>query len=87
MMATKPSPAQSTFHGYPLQTQFYDEFINGVVEWVPVTDELVHSAYDECLSSRIHAFDALHIAAAAAVRADEFITGETATSRIIVRNL
>ncbi len=74
--------APSTFHGFALQTQFYEEFFTSVVEWVPVTDELVRNAHDECLRSGVHAFDALHIAAAAAGRADEFITGERKTSQI-----
>jgi predicted nucleic acid-binding protein len=74
--------APSRFHGYTLQAEFYDEFFARVVEWVPVTNELTQNAHDECLNSGIQAFDALHIAAAAAAGAEEFITAERLTSPI-----
>ena len=74
--------APSRFHGYTLQADFYEEFFNSVVEWAPVTNELAQDAHDVCLHSGIQAFDALHIAAAAAVGAEEFITGERLTSPI-----
>lgn len=74
--------APTYFHNHPDQTEFYEEFFKSVVEWVPVTEELVQNAHDECCSTGIHAFDALHIAAAAAGGAEEFITGEKITSLI-----
>src|SRR5690348_15270424 len=74
--------ALATFHGYALQSQFYETFLNSATTWVSITDDLIQNALDECRTFGLQAFDALHIAAAAAADADEFITAERATSRI-----
>lgn len=73
--------------------QFYENYFKNVKYWANVSDELMQLALDEACSLGLSAMDALHLAAAHMVKADEFITIESPTKPIFnsglirVRNL
>jgi predicted nucleic acid-binding protein len=68
--------APSTYHNFPDQAAFYEAYFAGVTIWTEISDELVAAACRECASTGIRSLDAIHLAAAAAVGADEFVTAE-----------
>jgi predicted nucleic acid-binding protein len=75
------------FNRRSVEVTFYTEFFDGVVVWAPVTDALLSTAYVEAARIGLKAIDALHLAAAAAAGASEFITTERPTSRLHQTNL
>lgn len=58
------------------EAAFYDAFFAGVVVWAEIDDALVNVAFIEAARVGLSAIDALHLAAASASGADEFITVE-----------
>jgi hypothetical protein len=58
------------------EISFYEAFFNAVKEWALPSDVIIQEAYQEACKLGLSAMDALHIAAAIAVRADELVTTE-----------
>ena len=58
------------------ESLFYQRFFQSVTRWAPVGEPLLDEALDIAAQAGLSALDALHIAAAVAVGADELITAE-----------
>jgi predicted nucleic acid-binding protein len=58
------------------ETSFYEAFFDAVIEWAAPLDTVIQDAYQEACRLGLSAVDALHVAAAMAVRADELVTTE-----------
>lgn len=58
------------------EVKFYESFFQSVSVWAPIGEPLVNQAFYQAQASDLHAMDALHVAAALAVGAREFITTE-----------
>jgi predicted nucleic acid-binding protein len=58
------------------EADFYTEYFRSVSHWPPRFGALVKSAYDIGVRFGLSAMDSLHVAAALAVGADEFVTTE-----------
>jgi predicted nucleic acid-binding protein len=58
------------------EAEFYESFFNAVTYWVSDTEKLIQNAYDISCQYGLAAMDALHIAAALSISAEEFITTE-----------
>ena len=57
------------------EAEFYEAFFQAVTRWAGV-DNTVRQAYDEARAHGLAAMDALHVAAATVVGADELVTTE-----------
>jgi|SRR6185295_3134458 len=64
------------------EVEFYEAVLDSVVEWAGATDLIVDEDYKEACRFGLAALDALHVAAAASVGADELVTTEGATKPI-----
>ena len=67
---------QPTFHKRKAELEFLQAFFERVTEWREADEVLVTAALTEAKSVPLTAVDAIHIAAAKALRCDEFITAE-----------
>ncbi|MBI2921575.1 MAG: type II toxin-antitoxin system VapC family toxin [Planctomycetes bacterium] len=67
---------KSTFTGRDEELAFYEEFFAGVTAWPPDANDVVRVALGEAKRSGLSALDALHVAAARVVGAEELVTGE-----------
>jgi predicted nucleic acid-binding protein len=61
------------------EIKFYDEFFRDVVAWADSYPSIVADAEDEAETCGLQAMDALHVAAAASVAAEELVTTEKRT--------
>lgn len=61
------------------ELEFYRAFFESVAHWAEPIDQIVVSAQSEAERCGLAAMDALHVASAAAVGADELLTGEGRT--------
>ena len=55
---------------------FYETFFQPVSAWASISEPLAEEAFLQARNFGLHAMDALHIAAALSVWAEEFITSE-----------
>ena len=67
---------QPTFHKRKAELEFLEAFFERVTEWRAADEALVTTALAEAKSVPLTAVDAIHVAAAKALRCDEFITAE-----------
>lgn len=58
------------------EAAFYTTFFGAVVSWAQITAELLEQAYTLASNHGLSAMDALHVASAFAVQAEELITAE-----------
>lgn len=72
-----------TWYKNQLELQFYQDFFDTVSEWVESDDPLNDEALRIGGLYGLGAMDALHVAAAIASQADEFITTERASSPLL----
>jgi predicted nucleic acid-binding protein len=63
-------------HQRDCEARFYETFFQSVSAWASISEPLAEEAFLQARNFDLHAMDALHIAAALSVGADEFITGE-----------
>jgi predicted nucleic acid-binding protein len=63
-------------HHRDSEVKFYDTFFQSVSAWASISEPLAEEAFLQARNSDLHAMDALHIAAALSVGADEFVTTE-----------
>ncbi|MGH7488630.1 MAG: PIN domain-containing protein [bacterium] len=67
---------KALFHKRTDESDFYEEFFKSVDIWTPIETGLFEDALRVASDAGLSALDALHVAAALAVGADEFITSE-----------
>lgn len=67
---------QPTFQKRQAELEFLEAFFERVTEWREADEALVVAALTEAKSVPLTAVDAIHVAAAKALRCDEFITAE-----------
>jgi len=65
------------------EAQFYETFFMAASTWAEITPRLAQTALDIATLYGLSAMDALHVAAAIAVNADEFVTSERAASPLL----
>ncbi len=63
-------------HRREVEARFYETFFQSVNAWAAVVEPLVIEAFSQARSADLHAMDALHVAAALSVGAEEFVTSE-----------
>jgi len=73
---------KAVYHHQEVETLFYQTFFEGVAIWADDFVQIAQKAYEEACDSGINALDALHVAAAASIHADELITSERLTKPI-----
>lgn len=64
------------YNGYSKEVEFYEEFFGAVNIWAESGPVLTQVAFDEATRAGLAACDALHVAAAASVGAQELVTNE-----------
>ncbi|MBC6476253.1 MAG: PIN domain-containing protein [Hormoscilla sp. GM102CHS1] len=67
---------KATYYKNAAEVAFYEDFFNLVVHWAHPDDRLMQAAYQHACDFGIAALDALHVAAAISVGAEELITTE-----------
>jgi len=67
---------QPTFHRRKAELEFLREFFDRVVDWCEASEDLMGAALAEAGAVPLAAVDAIHVAAAKRLKADEFITAE-----------
>ncbi|NJM75841.1 MAG: PIN domain-containing protein [Acaryochloridaceae cyanobacterium RU_4_10] len=73
---------KSVCYKQTLEQEFYESFFQGVVHWMRDLDTLTQSAYELACTYGLSGFDALNVAAAILLKADEFITTEKPTKQM-----
>lgn len=58
------------------EATFYQAFFDAVTHWAKVEESLIANAFQEACQLGLSAIDALHVAAALSVKAEELITTE-----------
>ncbi len=67
---------QALFNKRQAEVAFYEAFFSAVTHWATDLDAIIQAAYREASSYGVQAMDALHVAAAASVAAEELVTTE-----------
>lgn len=67
---------KAIYHQQTAEVEFYQAFFAAVAHWASPPEQIVQAAYDEACRSGLSAIDALHVAAAVALDADELVTTE-----------
>jgi predicted nucleic acid-binding protein len=67
---------KALFNRKTMEAEFYSSFFQAVTRWPDTTDAVVRLAYDVASRFGLAALDALHVAAALNVGAEELITTE-----------
>jgi predicted nucleic acid-binding protein len=67
---------QPTFHQRKAELEFLEDFFARVVDWCEASEDLVAAALAEAGAVPLSAVDAIHVAAAKRLNADELITAE-----------
>jgi predicted nucleic acid-binding protein len=70
---------KAIYHKQTDEAQFYEEFFSAVVYWANSLEKVVQDAYNIGCEHGLAAMDALHIAAALSIGAEEFVTTEKPT--------
>jgi predicted nucleic acid-binding protein len=74
---------KAIFHGRTTEAEFYDAFFgNPLTELAMITSDLIQQAFAIAARWNLNAVDALHVAAAMQMGADEFVTAERPTSSL-----
>ena len=80
MYVKMETQAKAEFFNNRDEATFYQTYFDNVAFWVEATAKLADEAYEVARIFGLRALDALHVAAALSVGADEFVTAERATS-------
>ncbi|MEM8828912.1 MAG: PIN domain-containing protein [Cyanobacteria bacterium P01_G01_bin.19] len=70
---------KATYYRQMEESEFYQTFFDAVTYWANDTEQVIQDGYDISCKYGLAAMDALHIAAAILVGAEEFITTEKST--------
>ncbi|MEO1506803.1 MAG: PIN domain-containing protein [Cyanobacteria bacterium J06633_23] len=73
---------KAIFNQKNLEAEFYETYFEAVTHWATDIQQLLEAGYREATDFGLGAMDALHVAAAVAAGADEFITSEKPTKSI-----
>src|SRR5437868_690445 len=73
---------KAMYYGNEAEVEFYKAFFDAVIDWADTLDSIVEEAFREAYSSGLAAMDALHVACAASLRAEELVTTERAEKPI-----
>ena len=77
---------KAIYHRQTDEVEFYQTFFDAVTYWADLTEQVIQNGYDIGCKYGLAAMDALHIAAAISVGAEEFITTEKPTNAISIAN-
>ena len=67
---------KAVYHKNTSEVEFYQSVFDAVIDWAESSDEIIERGYEEALAYGLAALDALHVAVAAILGADEFLTTE-----------
>jgi predicted nucleic acid-binding protein len=67
---------KAVYHKNTSEVEFYEAVFDAVTDWAESKDEVIERAYKEALAYGLAALDALHVAAAVMLDADELVTTE-----------
>jgi predicted nucleic acid-binding protein len=67
---------KAIYHNNSSEVEFYEEFFSAVTSWAADLNTVADHAYREACDSGLAALDALHVAAAVSVGAEELVTSE-----------
>src|SRR5438128_8027740 len=67
---------KAVYYKNEVEAEFYDAFFNIVARWADSLDAIAQEAFKEACLSGLAAMDALHIASAVSVGAEELVTTE-----------
>jgi len=67
---------KAVFHRHTVEARFYEAFFESVSEWCSDYHVMIEKALVEATDYGLSALDALHVAAAVLLKADELVTGE-----------
>ncbi|MEL6461070.1 MAG: PIN domain-containing protein [Cyanobacteria bacterium J06621_15] len=70
---------KAVYHKQTEEVEFYEEFFNAVTYWANDLEKVIQDAHNIGCQYGLAAMDALHIAAALSINAEEFITTEKTT--------
>jgi predicted nucleic acid-binding protein len=70
---------KATFNKQQDEAEFYETFFSAVIHWATDLEQIMQDAYQIACTYGLAAMDALHVAAALQVKADELITTEKST--------
>lgn len=70
---------KATFHQQKDELEFYETFFSDVLHWATDVEQITQYAYQLACTYGIAAMDALHVAAAMQIKADQLITTEKPT--------
>lgn len=73
---------KAVYHKNTSEVEFYEAVFDAVFDWAESTDEIIERGYKEAVAYGLAALDALHVAAAAILGADEFVTTEKSNKPI-----
>jgi len=73
---------KAVFHKNRDEVSFYEAFFDGVKEWAAPLDAIIQEAHQESCRLGLGTIDALHVAAAMLMHADELVTTEKPTKPI-----
>jgi len=73
---------KAIFNQRTLEVEFYEAYFEAVIYWATDLEKVLAAAYREAAEFGLGAMDALHIAAAVEIGANEFITSEKPTKSI-----
>jgi predicted nucleic acid-binding protein len=70
---------KATFNKQQDEAEFYETFFSAVIHWATDLEEIIQNAEQLACTYGLAAMDALHVAAALQIQADELITTEKPT--------
>lgn len=73
---------KAIYHKNEAEAEFYNTFFKAVAQWADSIDTIAREAYREACDSGLAAMDALHIASAVSIGAEELVTTEGAQKPI-----
>jgi predicted nucleic acid-binding protein len=73
---------KAVYYKNEAEAEFYYTFFNAVAHWVEALDTIAREAFREACDSGLAAMDALHVASAVSVGAEEIVTTERAQKPI-----
>jgi hypothetical protein len=73
---------KAVYYQKQAEVEFYQAYFATVSHWANPADSLVQKAYREACRAGLAAIDALHVAAAISVQADELVTTEKLSKSI-----
>ena len=74
---------KALFHRHAVEARFYQQFLDSVEAEARITSVTVEQAFSLAVRWNLNAIDALHVAAALQIGADELITTEGPTSPLV----